>query len=138
MEIYKILYITSFIALLGVPFVFSYSIRKRFKGVYGFCMVVGLSSILMCSVVVVQWLVSDWYLESKIAPLDRDGDGFWSEGETATWTAEDHKNMEIHFGDGGRNVFVVIIFPFFSLLYSFISTLVYWLCAIFVSMRKHA
>jgi hypothetical protein len=55
--------------------------------------------------------VADYLLELQIAPLDLDGDGIWSPAEEATWTAEDRRRLAAHFGDGGRNVFALLVPP---------------------------
>lgn len=138
MSFIQILYIGMYILLLSVPFLATFYVRKRFKSALGVVIVVSISALLMSSVVITQWLASDWYLESKIEKLDRDGDGIWSPEETASWTAEDKKNMGAYIGDGGRNVFAAIIFPMFSLVYSFLVAISYWLLAWLFSRRKNA
>jgi len=107
-------------------------------GVVGLIIVVCASAFLMSSVILAQWVGYDIYLESKIEPLDRNRDGFLSAEEKATWTDEDHKNMDAYIGDGGRNVFSVIIFPVFSVVYSLFVSSIYFVVALFISKRKNA
>ena len=125
-------------ALLFVPIVLSALVRKRYVRIDGFLISVVLSSVLMSSTVIATWLVFDWRLEKKIAVLDRDGDGFWSPDEEASWTEEERHNMEVYIGDGGRNVFAVIIYPVFSVAYSFIVVGVYWFVSVFKKRRENA
>jgi hypothetical protein len=138
MKFMESLYIIIYISLLVVPFLAAYKVRGRFKGVAGFCIVVSLSSVIMSSSVIGLWLGNDWYLEAKVAELDRDGDGFWSDNETESWTQDEQKTMDSYIGDGGRNVFSVIIFPIFSFIYSIAVASIYWLVAIFRLRYKHA
>lgn len=138
MEPVQILYSVIYLLLLVVPFGIAYWIRKRTTSVFGFFLIVGVSSVLMSSVVITQWLGYDLYLEHKVEMLDRNGDGFWSAEETSTWTASEQRYMDSHIGDGGRNVFAAIIFPIFSLVYSFLASLLYLLIAWLLSRRKNA
>ena len=138
MTTFQILHIAVYIVLSCVPVAVAYTVRKRLTGLVGFGLVVVLSSVLMSGVVIVQWLGYDSYLEAKIAPLDRNGDGSWSDDEIATWSEEDHKYMDSYIGDGGRNVFAAIIFPVFSLAYSFIVASIYWLVIYIRSRRLNA
>lgn len=138
MTIFQVLHIAVYIVLSCVPFVVAYTVRKRLIGFVGFGLVVVLSSFFMSSVVIAQWLGHDLYLETKITPLDRNGDGSWSDYEIATWSEEDHKNMDSYIGDGGRNVFAAIIFPMFSLAYSFIFASIYWFVIYIRSRRLNA
>lgn len=123
----QLVQIAILIALLSVPVVVCFGIRKRFRGVKGFALAFVISATLMSAAVIVRWLGYDWYLEQQIAPLDRNGDGVWTPDEEATWTQEDKRNMDAYFGDGGRNVFAAIIFPAFSAAYSLAVVTIYWL-----------
>lgn len=116
----------TYIPHLLIPIFVSFVIRKRLQGVKGFFLVVAISSVIMSTITIAQVVIYNWNLEQKIAPLDRNGDGFWTPDEEATWTEQDHKNMRAYIGDGGRNVFAVFVFPIFSLLYSFLVVTVYW------------
>ena len=138
MDFMEILYIIIYISLLAFPFLAAYKVRKRFKGVAGFCIVVGLSTVSMSSTVVALWLGNDWHLETEVAKLDRNGDGFWSKNETESWTPDEQKTMDSYIGDGGRNVFAAIIFPIFSFAYSIIVASIYWLVAILRLRYKNA
>ena len=124
--------------LLFVPVLTSMLVRKKFLRVGGFLLSVVLSSFLMSSTVVAHWLAFDWYLAKKIEVLDRDGDGFWSPEEEATWTTEERENLETHIGDGGRNVFSAIIFPVFSVVYSVVAAGVYWGVVTIRQRKKNA
>lgn len=123
----QLIRIAIFVALLSVPVVVCFGIRKRIRGFKGFALSFVISAALMSGAVLGQWLGYSWYLEYQIAPLDRNGDGFWTPDEEATWTKEDRRNMDSYFGDGGRNVFAAIIFPTFSAAYSLAVVTVYWL-----------
>lgn len=124
MEVSQFVYLVVFTALLAVPVFTCTLVRKRFRGLSGIALVVIVSSVVMSSVVIIQQLSYDWYLEQQIAPLDRNGDGFWTDVEQSTWTDQDYKNMEAHIGDGGRNVFSAIVFPIFSIVYSLSAAIV--------------
>lgn len=134
----QVIHIAVYIVLSFVPIAVAYKVRKRLTGVGGFGLVVVLSSVLMSGVVIAQWLGYDSYLDYRVSPLDRNGDGFWSDDEEATWSEEDHKNMDLYIGDGGRNVFAVIIFPMFSFAYSFIVSSIYWFVIYIRSRRLNA
>ena len=121
------------VALLAVPVVVCFVIRKRFQGVQGFALAVVISAALLSGAVIVQWLSYGWYLEQQIAPLDRNGDGVWTPEEEATWTEEDKRNMDTFIGDGGRNVFAAIVFPVLSAAYSLTVVTVYW---IFMAVKR--
>lgn len=124
--------------LLFVPVVTSALVQKKYARIAGFLLAAVLSSVLMSSAVITTWLVSEWRLEQRIAVLDRDGDGFFSPDEETTWTEEERHSMDVHIGDGGRNVFAAIIFPVFSAAYSFIVVGVYWVVSMFKQRRKNA
>ena len=134
----EILYIIIYISLLAVPFGVAYKVRERFKGGAGFCIIVVLSTVLMSSTVIALWIGNDWYLETEVAKLDRNGDGFWSQNETESWTPDEQKTMDSYIGDGGRNVFAAIIFPIFSLAYSTVMASIYWLVATLRMRYKNA
>jgi hypothetical protein len=138
MEFIEIIYIIIYISLLAMPFWASYKLRERFKGVAGFCIVVGLSTVLMSSTFIALWLGNDWYLETEVAKLDLNGDGFWSQNETENWTPDEQKTMDSYIGDGGRNVFAAIIFPIFFFAYSTVMASIYWLVAILRLRYKSA
>jgi hypothetical protein len=138
MEFVQALYIAIYISLLTVPFFIAYKFRKRIRSFTGICLVVGLSSTLMSSVVIMLWLGNDWYLDVKIAQLDRNGDGFWSDSETKTWSPDEQKLMDSYIGDGGRNVFAAIIFPFLSVAYSILVALLFWSVATLRLRYKNA
>ena len=138
METIQIFYAAIYLLILVVPFMVAYWIRKRAISIRSFSLVVVVSTAIMSGVVIVQWLGYDLYLDSKVASLDRNGDGFWSAEETATWSASDQKYMDAYIGDGGRNVFAVIIFPILSVIYSFLVSLLYFFLAWLVSRRKSA
>lgn len=138
MEPIQILYAVIYSLLLIVPFVVAYWIRKRTTSVLGFFIVVVVSSALMSGVVIIQWLGYDLYLDYKVEMLDRNGDGFWSAEEESTWSASEQKYMDSYISDGGRNVFSVIIFPFLSLVYSLLASLLYLLIAWIFARRRNA
>ncbi len=127
MEFVPIIYSIIYISLLVTPLVITYKVRERFSGFAGFGISVCLSSIFMSGVVVALWLGNDWYLDIQIAELDRDGDGFYSDRETETWTSDEKRTMDRYIGDGGRNVFAAIIFPIFSIVYSIFAVSIYCL-----------
>jgi hypothetical protein len=127
MTLGQLIQIATFLALLSVPVVVCIWIRKRIRGFKGFALSFAISAALMSGAIIVQWIGYDWYLEQQIAPLDRNGDGFWTSDEESTWTKEDRRNMDSYFGDGGRNVFAAIIFPAFSATYSLAVVTIYWL-----------
>jgi hypothetical protein len=129
----QLMQIAILIALLSVPIVVCFGIRKRLQGVKGFALAVVISAALMSGAVIIQWVGYDWYLEQQIAPLDRNSDGVWTPDEEATWTKEDKRNMDAYFGDGGRNVFAAIIFPSFSAVYSLTVVTMCWL---FMAVRQ--
>jgi hypothetical protein len=133
----QILYAVIHSLLLVVPFGVAYWIRKRTTSVLGFILIVGVSSVLMSSVVITQWLGYDLYLDHKVEMLDRNGDGFWSAEETLTWSISEQRYVDSYIGDGGRNVFAVIIFPVFSLVYSLLASLLYLLVAWLLSRRRN-
>lgn len=138
MTLGQVIQIATFLALLFVPVIVCSGIRKRIRGFKGFALSFAISAALMSGAVVVQWVGYDWYLEQQIAPLDRNGDGFWTLDEEATWTKEDRRNMDSYFGDGGRNVFAAIIFPAFSATYSLAVVTIYWLFMAVIQRRgKH-
>ena len=126
MDIIQHLYIFAFCVLLVTPLVVIYLSRKHFKGVASISLATIISATIMSGAVVVNWKVSDWYIDSKVALMDRDGDGFYSKEEESTWSPQERQYMEIHIGDGARNVFALIIFPMFSMLYSLVVSLAYW------------
>ncbi|BBM02056.1 hypothetical protein [Microbulbifer sp. GL-2] len=138
MEPVQIFYAAIYFLLLGVPFVVAYWVRKRAVSLRSFSLVVVVSAAIMSGVVIVQWLGYDIYLGYRVASLDRDGDGFWTAEETATWSASDQKYMDAYIGDGGRNVFAAIIFPILSVIYSLLASLLYFYIAWFISRRKNA
>ena len=125
------LYISAYVlactVLFCVPFVVAYKVRKKTKGVLGFAKGVVFSTLIMSGIGILLWFGYSIYLEILISPLDRNGDGFWSPEDEATWTEQDRKNMDTFFGDGGRNVFAVFIFPIISLLFSFSVMTLCWL-----------
>ena len=88
-----------------------------------------MSWVVMSLTVVTLWLTYDLYLAYKLDLLDINGDGTWSNKEMESWTEEDHNNLKRYYGDGGRNVFAVFIFPIFALVYSFLVTAIYWFIA---------
>jgi uncharacterized membrane protein len=104
--------------LLLIPVATAAVVRKRFSGVAAFVAITVISSVLMSGLVVAQWWAENNYLEQQIASLDRDGDGFWSPDEKATWTAQDLRHMAAYIGDGGRNVFALLVAPALSTVYS--------------------
>ncbi len=104
--------------LLIMPWAISALVRRYVTGFSAVVLTVGISVVLMTGLILALWWVDNWQLAQQIAPLDRDGDGFWSTAEQATWTAQDHKNMAAYIGDGGRNVFAFAIAPAFALMYS--------------------
>jgi hypothetical protein len=116
----------TYIPHLLIPILASIFVRKRARGIKGFMLVIAISSVLMSSIAIAQVVIYNWTLEQKIAPLDRNGDGFWTPDEEATWSERDQKNLSGYMGDGGRNVFAAFVFPIFSILYSFVVTTVYW------------
>lgn len=67
--------IFAYLPLLVIPVLLAFVIRKRIQGVGAFILIVGISSLLMSSVVIINVVIYNWYLEEQIAPLDRDGDG---------------------------------------------------------------
>jgi hypothetical protein len=131
MPLGQIIQIAIFVALLSVPIFICLAIRRRFQGIKGFILAVVISTVLMSIVVIIQWLGYDWLLEQKITPLDRNGDGLWAPDEEATWTKEDRRNIDFYFGDGGRNVFAVFVFPALSAVYSLAIATFYWLVMAF-------
>ena len=110
--------ISLLLILLLVPWATAALVRKYVAGFGAAVLTVGISVVLMTGLILALWWVDNWQLAQQIAPLDRDGDGFWSTAEQATWTAQDHKNMAAYIGDGGRNVFAFAIAPAFALMYS--------------------
>lgn len=136
MSLEQMIYLVIAMLLLLVPLLLCYLLRKRSKGALAFMILVGMSAFIMSSVVIAQWAAFNWSLESKIETLDRDGNGVWSQQETDTWTEEDHKNMDTYIGDGGRNVFAVIIFPIVALIYSLLIVSLYWMFAWWVQKRR--
>ncbi len=110
--------IAMLLGLMMVPWVTMVMVRKRFSGMTAFVLVVVISFAVISSAIMAQWWIYNGYLEQQIAPLDLDGDGFWSAAEKATWTEQDHQNMAAYIGDGGRNVFVFFVAPVLSLLYA--------------------
>lgn len=127
MDINQIIQIITFLVLLMMPLICCVFVGKRFQGFSGLAISVVAAALIMSSLVLIQWLSYDWYLEQQITPLDRNGDGFWTNDERATWTDQDRKNMEVYFGDGGRNVFALMIFSVFSIVYSLLIGAGYWL-----------
>lgn len=125
-----------YVALFCIPFLATFFIRKRFDGIVGFALCTVLSFLLMATPVITIWLANDYFLEQKIALLDRNGDGSWSDDEELTWTEENRANLKRLIGDGGRNVFSAIIFPIFSACYSFIITSMWWLVVYFKRRRS--
>lgn len=103
---------------LVIPLITTAIVRKRFSGMAAFGLIVVVSFLLMSGLIMAKWWVHHWSLEQQIAPLDRDGDGFWSAAEKATWTEQDHQNMAAYMGDGGRNVFAILVAPVLALIYS--------------------
>lgn len=103
---------------LVIPLITTALVRKRLSGAAAFLCIVVVSSLAIYGLIVAQWWTHNGYLEQQIAPLDRDGDGFWSDAEKATWTEQDHRHMAAYIGDGGRNVFALWVAPVWALLYS--------------------
>ncbi|WP_339846667.1 hypothetical protein [uncultured Halopseudomonas sp.] len=136
MTSYEIWYIATLIALLFVPFLLAYPIRGRFDSKRGLVLTIFLSAALMSGVVIANLAYNDWVLDQEIAVLDRDGDGFWSEEEEASWTEGEQRLMQSYIGDGGRNGFAVIIFPIFSFFYSTIVATLLWLAFHYIERRK--
>ena len=136
MSLEQMIYIGIALLLLLVPLLLCYLLRKRSKGALFFIIIVGLSAFIMSGVVIAHWAGFNWVLESKIATLDRNGDGIFSQQETDTWTEEDHRNMDVYIADGGRNGFVFIMFPIVSLIYSLIIVSLYWLLSWLVQKRR--
>ncbi len=123
---------------LSMPFLVIVTVRERFNGFIGFALCAVLSSVLMATPGVVIWLGIDYHFEQKVAPLDRDGDGFWSDDEEATWTKEEKKHLEQYkryIGDNGRNVFALVLFSIFSTCFSFLVVSGWWLIAYFKQSR---
>ncbi|MGF1461480.1 MAG: hypothetical protein ACFBSG_20940 [Leptolyngbyaceae cyanobacterium] len=106
------------LVLVLVPFITAFLVRQRFTGKVAFVGIVVVSSLMMSSLVIVQWWAYNAHLERQIAPLDRDGDGFWSTAEQETWTEQDRQNMAAYIGDGGRNVWAIGVAPVLSVAYS--------------------
>lgn len=127
-----------YVVLLLLPILLSVLVRKKFARLGGFLITIVLSSVLMSSTVIATWWFFDFRLEKKIAVLDRDGDGFWNPEEEASWTEDEKRNMEVYIADGGRNVFAAIIFPIFSVVYSFMVVGVYWVVCVVRKLRKNA
>ncbi|WP_438463450.1 hypothetical protein [Marinomonas sp. PE14-40] len=120
-------YVFAYTVLFCVPFVVAYKVRKKSIGVFGFAKGVVFSTLIMSVIGIALWFGYSIYLEILISPLDRNGDGLWTPEEETTWTEQDRKNMDTFFGDGGRNIFAVFIFPILSLLFSFSIMTLYWL-----------
>ncbi len=114
----------------------AFVIRKRTGGIRAFFLVVGISAFVMSSAVIAQVAIYNGYLEEQIAALDRDGDGIWSSDEKTTWTEQDHKNMNAYIGDGGQNVFALMIFPVLSVIYSLVATSVFWMAVALANKRR--
>lgn len=106
------------LGLMAMPWIIMVIVRKRFSRTTAFVLVTVISFAVLSSVIITQWWLHNGYLEQQIALLDRDGDGFWSAADKATWTEQDHQTMAAYIGDGGRNVFVFFVAPVLSLLYS--------------------
>jgi len=136
MELRQAIILAIYIGVLAAPLFICFAVRKRTKSKIGFTLAVLFSAGLMSAVVLADWVGYDYYLEREIAPLDRDGNGFWTPDEEATWTIQDYKTLEAYIGDGGRNMFAAIIFPMFSVLYSVIVVSLFWLIA--GTMRRRA
>ncbi|NQD36872.1 hypothetical protein HPT27_07520 [Permianibacter sp. IMCC34836] len=117
---------TLYLLLLLTPFIVLFFIKKSRNGYARLVISALLSAAFMSGVVIVNWFGYDFYLEQRIAPLDRNGDGIWTPEEEATWTEEDRKALSAHLSDGGRNVFSVFIFPIFSVVYSCIAVMACW------------
>ena len=71
-----------------------------------------------------------YQLDSIVIQLDRDGDGFISHHEEATWTVSEVRAHKMWVGDGARNVFGYLISPIFASVYAAIIFIVlyvgYW------------
>ncbi|ELP5730762.1 hypothetical protein ABMX92_18250 [Vibrio vulnificus] len=129
MEIKLILYLLIWICIFSAPVFVCLLVRKRSIRFKAWLTSFIVSWGFMVLAVFVLWLGYDLYISYKMGLLDIDGDGMWSNQEMESWTEDDHNTMKRHFGDGGRNVFALFIFPILSLLYSLLVTVMYWLIA---------
>ena len=110
--------IAMLLGLMAVPWITMVIVCKRFAGTTAFVLVTVISFAVLSNAIMAQWWIHNEYLEQQIALLDRDGDGFWSAADKATWTEQDQQMMAAYIGDGGRKVFVFYVAPVLSLLYS--------------------
>ena len=117
------------LCIFSSPILICILVRKKSVRFKAWLVAFIISWVVMAITVFALWLGYDLYLSYKLELLDIDGDGSWSNKEMETWTEEDHNTMKRYFGDGGRNVFAVFIFPIFSLVYSLLVTAMYWLIA---------
>ena len=129
MEFKLIINFLIWICIFSAPVFICFLIRKRSIRFRAWLTSFVISWGIMAVTVFALWLGYDLYLSYKMGLLDIDGDGIWSNQEMESWTEEDHNIMKRYYGDGGRNVFAVFIFPIFSLAYSLLVTVVYWLVA---------
>jgi len=136
MSLEQMIHLVIAVLLLLVPFCLCYLLRRHSRDAQAFLTLVGLSAFIMSGVVMAHWAGFNWVLESKIAALDRNGDGIWSQQETDTWTEEDHRNMDAYIVDGGRNGFVFIMFPIVAFIYSLLIVSLYWVFAWWVQKRR--
>jgi len=127
MSLFQIISIIVFVILLFVPIYIFHKLRYKYNGVTLFTFSIFLSVIIMSSVVILRWYSYDLYLDYQVSFLDRDGDGIWSNIEQATWSNKEKEYHHLYFSDGGRNVFAIFMFPIFSLMYSILSTTIYWI-----------
>lgn len=121
-----------------MPFFVAYKVRKRIKGASALFLSIFLSFILMILFVFIPWLGFDWYLDFQVAKLDRNSDGFFAYDEIETWTQDEQATWDRYIGDGGRNTFLFMLFPIFSVVYSTVVGLFYWLVATFWLRCKNA
>ena len=136
MELKQIIGLLCYLCIFFIPVLACTLIRRRGIGFKYWLLSFVLSWVVMVITVLALWFGYDCYLSYKMSLLDTNSDGIWSNQEMESWTEDDHNTMNRYYGDGGRNVFAVFIFPIFSLVYSLFVTAIYW--AVANKRRKNA
>lgn len=95
------------------------------------------SAVLMSAFFIGSVFIDNYLLEKEVEKLDRNGDGFYTASDEATWTTEDYNTMAQFAGDGGRNVFAVYFFPIFSVVYTAIIWIIIYIIGVIRKNNMH-